>query len=53
MDRTNANLDTLNKNDTIDYFNIQDKITSVAFFPDSKKIAIDSIPFEVIIPSSA
>ena len=40
MDRTNANLDTLNKNDTIDYFNIQDKITSVAFFPDSKKIAV-------------
>ena len=40
MDKTNANLDTINNDDNIDYFNIQHKITSVAFFPDSSKIAV-------------
>ena len=39
-DRTNANLDTQNNDDTIYYFNIRHKITSVAFFPDGLRIAI-------------
>ena len=39
-DKTNANLETINKEDSIDYFNIPQKITSVAFFPDGTKIAI-------------
>ena len=38
LDKTNANLN--NTDDTIDYFNIQNKITSVAFFPDGSKIAV-------------
>ena len=38
--KTNANLETINKEDSIDYFNIPQKITSVAFFPDGTKIAI-------------
>ena len=38
IDKTNANLN--NTDDTIDYFNIQHKITSVAFFPDGSKIAV-------------
>ena len=39
-DRTNVNLDTQNNDDTIYYFNIRHKITSVAFFPDGLRIAI-------------
>ena len=39
-DRTNANLETQNNDDTIYYFNIRHKITSVAFFPDGLRIAI-------------
>ena len=42
VDKTNANFDTQNKDDTIDYFNIRYKITSVAFFPDGQKIAVGS-----------
>ena len=38
LDKTNDNLN--NAEDTIDYFNIQHKITSVAFFPDCSKIAV-------------
>lgn len=41
MDKTNANLESQKENN-IDYFNIQHKITSVAFFPDSAKIAVGS-----------
>ena len=39
-DKTNANFETQNKDSNIDYFNIQHKITSVAFFPDGSKIAV-------------
>ncbi len=39
-DKTNANLEAQNKEDNVDYFNIPQKITSVAFFPDGSKIAI-------------
>ena len=42
IDKTNANLETQNKEDHLDYFNIQHKITAVAFFPDYPKIAVGS-----------
>ena len=39
-DKTNANFETQNKDSNIDYFNIPNKITAVAFFPDGSKIAV-------------